>query len=194
MYKRDVRAIAAEHGLAAHNKPDSQDFYGGEYTELLNLAELPGNIVNREGKILGRHTGYWNFTPGQRKGLGVAAAEPLFVLELDPARNEVVVGNYAQSLYPGCTLDELRINVPLSELTPDERANLSCKMRSAQKPVSAALQNAIPDTLAPEQMELRFNEPQTGVAPGQSLVLYLDDLVIGGGIIQKRQQSGGRHV
>jgi tRNA-specific 2-thiouridylase len=194
MYKQDVRAIAAEHGLAVHNKPDSQDFYSGGYTELLNLAELPGNIVNRDGKVLGRHTGYWHFTPGQRKGLGIAAAEPLFVLELDPAHNEVVVGSYAQSLYSGCTLNELRINVPLHELTPDERANLRCKMRSAQQPVAVTLQDPSPCTLAPEQLELRFNEPQTGVAPGQSLVLYLDDLVIGGGIIQKRKQNGERHA
>jgi tRNA-specific 2-thiouridylase len=182
MRKQEVRGIAAKNGLAMHDKPDSQDFYSGEYTELLDLADLPGNIVSKDGKILGRHNGYWHFTPGQRKGLGVAASEPLYVLDVDAAHNEVIVGHYKQSLYSGCILNDLQINIPLSETDK----NLHCKMRSTQKLVPVTIQTAVPNAPAPKQLEIRFTEPQAGVAPGQSLVLYLDDLVAGGGIIQEK--------
>jgi tRNA-specific 2-thiouridylase len=186
MRKQDVRVIAAKYGLAMHDKPDSQDFFGGEYTQLLGMNDLPGNIVDRNGNILGRHNGYWHFTPGQRKGLGVAAAEPLYVLELNAARNEVLVGPYAQSLYIGCFLDNLRINIPL----PEAGRLLQAKMRSAQKLIDVTVQRAIPDALDPQQLEIHFSEAQTGVAPGQSLVLYLDDLVVGGGIIKEKMEQG----
>jgi tRNA-specific 2-thiouridylase len=182
MHKQDVRAIAAKYGLAMHDKPDSQDFFGGEYTQLLGMNDLPGNIIDRKGNILGSHNGYWHFTPGQRKGLGVAAAEPLYVLEVNAERNEVLVGPYAQSLYAGCLLDDLHINIPL----PEAGRLLQAKMRSAQKFIGVTVERAIPNDLTPQQLEIHFNDPQTGVAPGQSLVLYLDDLVIGGGIIKEK--------
>jgi tRNA-specific 2-thiouridylase len=98
----------------------------------------------------------------------------------------VIAGPYAQSLYAGCILKELRISVPLAELEPEERLKLRCKMRSTQQPVPLAIHRAIPGESAPELLDVRFTEPQTGVAPGQSLVLYLDDLVVAGGIIHEK--------
>ena len=90
--KSSVRKIAEEAGLPVHDKGESQDFYSGDYTELLDVKEVEGNIINTEGKILGRHSGTWNYTIGQRKGLGISHSEPLYVIEINAERNEIVVG------------------------------------------------------------------------------------------------------
>jgi tRNA-specific 2-thiouridylase len=176
MRKEEVRALAARRGIPVHDKPDSQDFYSGHYTELIGANDRPGNIVDETGKVLGRHPGFWRFTPGQRRGLGVAAAFPLYVLRVDAARNEVVVGPYARSLADGCLVGEQHFAVPLEALAATDR--LRARIRSSQPPLEVAVR--------PEGDVLRvdFAEPGHGVAPGQSLVLYLDDMVIGGGIIQ----------
>ncbi|MDR2050801.1 MAG: tRNA 2-thiouridine(34) synthase MnmA [Deltaproteobacteria bacterium] len=176
MTKGEVRALAAQYGLPMHDKPDSQDFYSGGHTELLGMAERPGNIVDAAGTVLGRHAGYWRFTPGQRRGLGLAAAAPLYVLRVNPERNEVVVGERAQSLSLGCRVGEIHLHLPLSSVGAD----LWARLRSSQPP--------LPVTVRPEasgrQWEVDFSQAQSGVAPGQSLVLYQEDLVVGGGIIQ----------
>ena len=93
MTKAEVRAFAREYGLAAADKPDSQDFYSGDTAELIGAPDRPGDIVDESGNVLGRHTGFWKYTVGQRKGIGVAAAEPLYVVELDACRNRVVVAS-----------------------------------------------------------------------------------------------------
>ena len=81
-YTKDkIREIARENHLEAADKPDSQDFYGGDYNELLGVKEKVGNIVDTNGKVLGQHKGIWNYTIGQRKGIGISAPEPLYVLE-----------------------------------------------------------------------------------------------------------------
>lgn len=90
--KDQIRKIAKDNGLEVAEKPDSQDFYDGDYNELLGVKEKDGNIVDLDGKVLGHHKGIWNYTIGQRKGIGVSATEPLYVLELRKDTNEVVIG------------------------------------------------------------------------------------------------------
>jgi tRNA-specific 2-thiouridylase len=176
MTKEEVRALAARHRLPMRDTPDSQDFYSGDYTELLAVQDRPGNIVDTAGRIVGRHSGFWRFTPGQRKGLGIAADAALYVVRVDALRNEVVVGPYGQSLRSGCLIGDLCLHIPPAEAGEALRA----RMRSSQPPIPVA---ARPGP-APDLLAVDFAEPQQGVAPGQSLVLYLDDLVVGGGIIR----------
>ncbi|GHV51113.1 tRNA-specific 2-thiouridylase MnmA [Deltaproteobacteria bacterium] len=173
MTKDAVRALAAQKGLPMHNQPDSQDFYPGDYTDLLHITDKKGNIVDTQGRILGTHDGHWYFTPGQRKGLGIAAPQALYVLRVDAAKNEVVVGAEDECLTAGCVLDDVYLAAPV------EGQNLFARIRSSQAlfPVSVTPQNK-------RRLAVTFLEPQRAVAPGQSLVLYQEDLVMGGGIIQ----------
>lgn len=173
--KEEVRALARSAGLKAHDRPDSQDFYGGNYVDLLDQPDRPGNIVDSAGKVLGRHQGFWRYTPGQRKGLGVCGPEPLYVLKIRPKENEVVVGPAAENNFEGCLAEDLNFFLPL----PAPGAELMAKMRSAQplQPVTAeGLDEA-------GRLKVDFKKSLSGLAPGQSLVLYRDDLVVGGGII-----------
>jgi tRNA-specific 2-thiouridylase len=176
MDKARVRELAAKRGLPVHDKPDSQDFYSGDYAELLGREPMPGNIVDTQGRVLGRHAGYWTLTPGQRRGLGIAAAAPLYVLRVDAARNEVVVGPLVQSLRPSCLVGSLRLIVPLSETDGE----LEARIRSSQQPTPVRVRPQGDGRL----LDVEFREPQSGVAPGQSLVLSQGDMIVGGGIIQ----------
>lgn len=177
MRKDEVRALARERGLAVHDKPDSQDFYAGDYADLLGVAETPGNIVDVRGKVLGTHRGYWRFTPGQRRGLGVAFTEPLYVIAVRPERNEVVAGTGAERMRRGCVIGDTLFNPE----PPPAGARLRGRLRSAQPFRGMRIGEAPPDG----GMLVLFDEPVSGVAPGQSLVLYDGDRVVGGGVIQK---------
>ncbi|MDR1125609.1 MAG: tRNA 2-thiouridine(34) synthase MnmA [Deltaproteobacteria bacterium] len=172
--KEAVRALAKKAGLPVHDLPDSQDFYAGRYQELLRMAPLEGAIVDSAGTELGRHQGYWNFTPGQRRGLGLTTAEPVYVLRVDPRRNQVVVGSRQAALSASCLIAEPHFFV--SPARAD--AALRVKIRSAQEPV--------PVTVTEENGRFRlfFDSPQPAPAPGQAAVLYAEDVVLGSGIIQ----------
>ncbi|MDR1489688.1 MAG: tRNA 2-thiouridine(34) synthase MnmA [Desulfovibrio sp.] len=174
MRKSEVRALALNRGLPMHAKPDSQDFFSGDYAELLEVAPRPGKIVNREGQTLGRHEGFWRFTPGQRRGLGVAASSPLYVLRTDAARNEVIVGAREEVLIPACRIEKARINLPEALKEPGLRARL----RSSQPPIPVKAR-----AVSRGRFLVEFAEAQPAVAPGQSLVFCLGDLIVGGGII-----------
>ncbi|MDR2160806.1 MAG: tRNA 2-thiouridine(34) synthase MnmA [Desulfovibrio sp.] len=174
--KEDVRGLAASKGLPMRDTPDSQDFYAGEYAELLAVPDRPGDIVDETGAVLGRHAGFWHFTPGQRRGLGISSAFPLYVLRVDAARNQVVAGPYARTLRPGCLVGDLCLHVPPEEVEGELRA----RVRSSQTPVPVTVRHG-PD---PDLLMVDFAAPQPGIAPGQSLVLYQGDLVVGGGLIR----------
>lgn len=174
MTKGQVRALAAERGLVVHNKPDSQDFYGGDYADLLREQDREGLIVDSSGRVLGRHRGFWHYTPGQRKGLGVPAAHPLYVLRVDPENNEVVVGPAAENTYQGCWIADLHFTAP----PPESGKRLLGRMRSSQPLRGMAVGDRQTNLL-----RINFDRPVSGLAPGQSLVLYEDDLVVGGGVI-----------
>jgi tRNA-specific 2-thiouridylase len=173
--KEDVRALARDAGLPVHDSPDSQDFYAGPYRELLGVPPLEGAIVDSAGRKLGRHQGYWNFTPGQRRGLGVSLGEAAYVLRVDPVRNLVVVGTREESRSSSCLLEDPFFPVPLGRV----RRPLAVRLRSSQDPV--------PVTVREESgaVELLFEQAQHGVAPGQSAVLYDGEIVVGGGIVRR---------
>ncbi|UQZ89689.1 tRNA 2-thiouridine(34) synthase MnmA [Deltaproteobacteria bacterium Smac51] len=175
--KEQVRAMAAERGFPVHNRPDSQDFYGGDYVALLNIPDRAGAIVDTSGRVLGRHQGFWRYTPGQRKGLGVPAAHPLYVLRVVPEENQVVVGPASEDSYDGCFIGGMNFFLPL----PARGARLMARLRSAQRLREVIVGPETPDGL----MRIDFAEPMSGLAPGQSLVMYQDDVVVGGGIIMR---------
>ena len=174
--KTETRRLAAERGLVVHDRPDSQDFYGGEYADLLEMPCREGNIVDSSGKVLGRHKGFWHYTPGQRRGLGVPAAHPLYVLKILPACNEVVVGPAEENLFEGCLIENVNFLLP----SPEDGSRLLAKMRSFQKPHPVLINRGSEE----DTMRITFEKPMSGLAPGQSLVLYKDDIVVGGGIIR----------
>lgn len=175
--KDEIRNIARSHGLEVAEKPDSQDFYEGDYNELLQVQPKKGNIVDMSGKILGEHEGIWNYTIGQRKGIGISAPEALYVVELRKDTNEVVVG------YKDATMkDELiatKMNwIPFDNL--DKEISCKAKIRSTQKPEPVTVK-----PLENGNIEVHFENMQKSIAPGQSVVLYDGDVVLGGGIIDR---------
>jgi tRNA-specific 2-thiouridylase len=171
--KEQIRDIARENGLKVSEKPDSQDFYSSDYNELLGVEDKPGNIVDKSGKILGSHNGIWNYTIGQRKGIGVAAAEPLYVLELRKETNEVVVGFADETFKRGLVANDL------SWLCKPSKTSLTAKIRSTQTLIAVCAE------LNGDELKVEFEELQKSVTPGQSVVLYNGEIVLGGGIIDQ---------
>ena len=153
--KAEVRAKARQFGLEAADKGDSQDFCGGDPMAIVGAAPREGDIVTADGKVLGKHHGFWNYTIGKRKGLGIGGGTPYYVIGLDAERNEVVVGFKEASV---CH------DVELTDTVGEIDKSLPVKVRSAGEPRFLA------DGIA-------------GIAPGQSAVFYRGDEVVGGGII-----------
>jgi len=185
MPKAEVRAHAQRFGLAVADKPDSQDICfvpQGRYTsvvERLRPGSLePGEIVHLDGRVLGRHDGVINFTVGQRKGLGIAAAEPLFVVTIDPVGKRVVVGPREALLTAAVTLAEVNwLGRPAEGPVP-----VLARVRSARPPVPAHVMLG-PGTAA----TVTFAAPEEAVAPGQACVFYAPEgsRVLGGGWIRR---------
>lgn len=186
--KTETRRIAAEFGLHTAEKPDSQDLclieHHGSMQSFLDkyLAPKPGDIVDPEGRVLGQHTGIHHYTIGQRKGLGIAAANPLYVVGFDVGRNQVIVADRTHAHWNECTVR--RVNW-VSITAPTAPLRVSAQIRYRTKPVEATL---IPLTDAPDEAGLRvklvFDEPQFGVTPGQAAVWYEGDRLLGGGLIE----------
>ena len=186
MHKSDVRAHAEELGLPVFDKPDSQEIcfvpdnnYARLVSERSESGVQPGRIVDREGTDLGAHDGHQNYTVGQRRGIGIASSIPLFVLEKRPDRNEVVVGAREDLLSDGLQASDV------NWLVPEHEGWRSCaaRIRYNASPVPARVR------IDSARLEVRFDEPQAAVAPGQAVVCYEDDLVLGGGWID-RESSG----
>jgi tRNA-specific 2-thiouridylase len=183
--KRETRALARRFGLAVADKPDSQDICfvpQGSYARLVERlrpeAGEPGDIVDTAGRMLGRHRGIAHFTVGQRKGLGIAASEPLYVLRLDPEERRVVVG-------PRAALAETRLSLgEVNWLGPKAGPGMAvmAKLRSTQSPVLATFYpgDGVNDAL------LVLDTPAGAVAPGQAAVLYAGERVLGGGWIRRQ--------
>lgn len=181
--KSDTRKIAAEYGLITADKPESQDLClvesNGSMRAFLDkyLAPKPGDIVDTTGKVLGQHNGVHHYTIGQRKGLGIAAAEPLYVIALDAVNNKVIVGDRSQGTESECTVN--RVNwVSIAEPASPIRAEVQIRYRS--QPVSVTV---IP--LESQRVRLVFDQPQFSITPGQAAVWYAGDKVLGGGIIEQ---------
>jgi tRNA-specific 2-thiouridylase len=185
--KPEVREIARQHGLALAEKPDSQEICfipGGDYKQFLTayleeqgqqLPETAGDMVASTGEVLGHHDGIFNFTVGQRKGLGVSSPSPLYVLNIDPASHRVTVG--ADEELATSTLRARDLNwISIPGLSSSMRVRI--KIRHRHEPTLATLEPAGPD-----EVVAVFDEPQRAVTPGQSAVFYDGDEVVGGGWI-----------
>lgn len=180
--KAETRRLAAEFGLPVAAKADSQDICfvpGGDYAKVVRSidarAARPGEIVDMSGAVLGRHEGIVGYTVGQRRGLGIAAPEPLYVVRLDAAANRVVVG-------PASALEGMSLRIGgvnwLGEGSFDG-AEVAVKLRSASRAVAATLED-----LGDGEAEVRLAQPFSAIAPGQACVFYDDDRMLGGGWIR----------
>lgn len=175
MTKDQVKAIAAELKLPASGKEESQDFYSGDYKELLEVEDMPGDIVDLRGKVLGHHAGIWNYTIGQRKGLGVAYTEPLYVISLDRKKNRVVVGTREEAHHSVFFVNEINW-VALGGLEAPRECHV--KIRSAQREAEA-----LAEPYEPGVIRVSLHTPNDGISPGQSAVFYDGDIVLAGGVI-----------
>ena len=181
--KVQTRKIATEFNLATADKPESQDLClieaHGSMQSFLDkyINQKEGDIVDLEGKILGKHQGIHHYTIGQRKGLGIAAPEPLYVVKLDAVMNRVVVGDRNSGGRLECHVQ--RINwLSISQPNAPIRTQVQIRYRSRPVPV-----NIIP--LDNNRARLIFEEPQFGVTPGQAAVWYDGETLLGGGIIEQ---------
>jgi tRNA-specific 2-thiouridylase len=183
MTKGEVRRMAQERGLPTADKPESQeicfvpdDDYAGFVERQSPPADRSGTIVTEDGRALGRHEGVHRYTVGQRRGLGVTSSRPLYVLAVLPATRTVVVGEADRLHSPGLVARDvnwLSIAPPAAEL----RAGVKIRYRAAD---AAASLRPRPDG----RVEVRFDEPQRAVTPGQAAVFYQDDVCLGGGWIE----------
>ena len=179
--KEETRAEAARAGLEAARRSESQEacfLAGGDYRAFLErngVAASDGPVVDEQGREVGRHSGYWRYTPGQRRGLGISAREPLYALRAVPQTNTVVVG-------PRDSLAVRELTARGRLYAPVERA--AAKLRHASPAVRAQV---FP---AENGFRLLLDEPAHGVAPGQEAVLYDGDVVVGAGTIGIAASSG----
>ena len=173
--KTATRAEAAAAGLAVAERQESQEacfLAGGDYRAFLErhgLEASDGAIVDEDGRELGRHSGSWRFTPGQRRGIGVSAAEPLYALRTDAATNTLTVG-------PRGSLGTSRVDVCGRMYVPVDRAD--AKLRYRSDPVPARVEETA------DGFVLHLDQPAYAIAPGQTAVLYDGDAIVGVGVIQ----------
>ena len=175
--KGEVREKARILGLSTHDKPDSQDFFSGDYKDLINLPSRPGPIIDRAGSVLGSHNGIWSYTIGQRKGLGISAPQPLYVIDLDVENNAVVVGHAQELAHGGLIARNLNL---ISTDALEEPREVEAKIRYAHKACPGILTQVDGETVA-----LRFKQPLAAITPGQAVVFYDRDSVVGGAIIER---------
>lgn len=186
--KMEIREIAEKHGLHIAQKPDSEDICfipDGDYKKFLeensDIRRQEGNIVNREGKVLGAHMGLHNYTIGQRKGLGISNSVPLFVVGFNARKNELIVGEERELYSTKCNVEDYNlIMIDEEDIRLNSENGIECeiKIRYAANPAKGKIfrNNSKLITVA-------FDEPQKSVTPGQSAVFYDGDVVLGGGKI-----------
>ena len=182
--KEEIRHLAAHSGLGIENKPESQDIcfvgtqdYGEFVSELYPETSQKGPIIDRKGTVIGEHQGIAFYTIGQRKGLGLAHGDPLYVIEIDSEKKTVIVGTRQEAFKKTITVSEVNW---ISGHAPEHQLWLTVKIRSTMKDVPARV---IP--LDTGDVQVVFDESQWAPAPGQSAVFYYKDIVIGGGKIVK---------
>ncbi|MBN1150406.1 tRNA 2-thiouridine(34) synthase MnmA [candidate division WOR-3 bacterium] len=175
LLKEETVEIARNNGFSSWSEPESQDFYSGKYSDLLNTPPKKGGIFDTDKTLLGYHWGTWNFTVGQRHGLKIAHSEPLYVVSIDPKNNSIVVGTRNESLkriFYAKEFNWLSANPDKSE----QKAQV--KLRAAHRGSSCYFYAEEDDLV-----KIILDCPEPGIAEGQSAVIYDDDTVIGGGII-----------
>jgi len=181
--KPEIRAMAESFGLSTASRKDSQDLCflaGDDYRNFLqrNAVELfkPGEIVTRDGKVIGQHTGLVNYTIGQRKGLNIASPVPMYVVTKEAESNVLVVGTQEELGFSELTAHDVNW---LSGEMPSEPFHAQVKIRYSAKEVDAMV-----TPLEGNRVKIQFDAPVRDVTAGQAAVFYLGDLMVGGGIIQ----------
>ena len=178
--KDEIRSIAYENGFSVASKSDSQDICfipDGNYKSFLekygNLKENNGDIIFN-GKVIGKHTGLYKYTIGQRKGLGISHEEPLYVIGFNKEKNELIVG-VEKDLY----VKEFKVKnfnlLLVDEITEPIKVSVKTRYKSKEYPATISMDD--------KYIKVIFDNPQKGITPGQSAVFYIDDIVLGGGVI-----------
>ena len=183
MTKGEIRNIARENQFESADRGDSQDICfieDGDYASfILNQTKQSfpsGNFISPDGRILGQHTGIINYTIGQRKGLGISLGRPIFVAEKDAANNTVTLCDNHELFSTSLTANSVNLLINKSLDVP---TRLTAKIRYRHTPTAAEVQ-ILPDG----RLRVDFDEPQRAITPGQSVVLYDGDILVGGGIIE----------
>lgn len=184
--KDEVRQIAKDNDFRVYSKPDSEDVCfipNGNYKKFLeensDIKPKEGNIVNSKSEILGKHTGLYNYTIGQRKGLGVSYSEPLYVIGFNILKNEVIVGTEKELLKDDILVENYNLLL-MDDL--NETMDVTVKTRYSKSEAEATISKKIIDEK--NYIYVKFKEPQMRITPGQSAVFYIGDTVLGGGIIE----------
>ena len=179
--KEEIRKIARENNLKVANKPDSEDICfvpDGNYKKFLennsHIKPKSGNIINSNGEILGKHIGLYNYTIGQRKGLGISHKTPLFVLGFNSKNNEVIVGEESELYKSEVTVTDINLLL-FDNINSPVDVQVKTRYSSKQSPATIVQENDI--------IKVKFKEPQRAITPGQSAVFYINDVVAGGGKI-----------
>jgi len=184
--KTEVREIARRHGLRTSEKKESREIcfvadddyhrFLREWDNKHDTAAQPGEIVDESGRVLGRHDGAAYYTIGQRRGLGIAHPTPLYVLDIDAANNQVIVGDDASLYRDDMVVDHLNW---IAGPPPSNPIDIHTKIRYQHPPAKGQLA-----TLTDHSVRVTFEEKQRAITPGQSAVFYDDDLLLGGGVIR----------
>ncbi|MEN6374268.1 MAG: tRNA 2-thiouridine(34) synthase MnmA [Smithella sp.] len=177
--KDDVRALTKKAGLHVAHKAESQDICFvtqgsyGQFFQERNVPSVAGDIVDKTGWVLGKHKGIFYYTIGQRGGLGISAKTPLYVIEIDVAKNRIVAGEKKDLYSDGLIAGDVNL------LTADFSAEIEAKIRYRKKPARCEV------VREGDKLRIVFQEPQESITPGQAVVLYAGDRVIGGGVIEE---------
>lgn len=179
--KSEIREIAQNYHLPIASKPDSQEICfipDNNHIRFLDkyVPVKEGNMITKDRKILGKHTGYTHYTIGQRKGLGISSPYPLYVNAISAKNNEIIVGKKEDVYKRECMITDIHFLLPNFI---KEKMNVKAKIRYAAKEAEATL-----FPLEGNTANICFLEPQMAITPGQAIVFYLDDVVLGGGIIK----------
>lgn len=181
--KTEIREIAQKHGFVNAEKKESQDICfipDGDYVKFIQNSvgktDGAGYFKDKEGNILGKHDGYYGFTIGQRRGLGIAAASPYYVIDICPEDNTVVLGSDEDLFHTGLLAEDFNWIEPIG----DGAVPMKAKIRYRHKE-----QDAVVRRLEDGMAEVRFREPQRAITKGQAVVLYDGDKVVGGGTIRE---------
>jgi len=177
LVKAKVRELAAQLSLPVADKSESQDFVAGSYHQIFGAVGAPGPITDREGHVLGEHRGIQLYTIGQRKGLGIAHRVPLYVTAIDEQRNTLVVGTDEELFRTELVAADLSW-IAVDGLEAPRRVKARIRYRHREQDATLA-------PLPGDRVQVTFDEPQRAITPGQSVVFYDGDVVVGGGIIAK---------
>ena len=175
--KEEVRKLATEIDLPVKEKKESQDFFSGDISTLFGEKGEPGKILDKEGNILGKHRGIQYYTIGQRRGLGIAKGLPLYVVEIDKATNSIVLSEKKDLFNDTLLANRLNwVSIPNLECEMEVKARIRYRHREAPAVVSPYKE---------ESVLVKFKKPQSAITPGQAVVFYQDDVLVGGGTIKK---------